>query len=192
MARGSTSSAEKADGAGAADTAPAPAPMASPPIPPTGEGATDEYGVAPETGAGAALLGAAGLAAGAFCGAGVGAEAGVETGVPDALPSGGMALLWLTGAGRLVLPTPLGAGEGAACAAALGAFALRLACRTGGFLSAGGVSASSGTNAGSLKRAPSSATCRGVTRVFQYRRPPPLCSHTSVRLLAPEAVCEGT
>ena len=105
LARGSTSSAENADGAGAADAMPAPAvPLASPPIPPTGDGATVEYGIPPEAGAGAALLGFAGLAAGALGGADAGADAGAgagaetEAGAAGVLPSGGMALPWLTGA----------------------------------------------------------------------------------------------
>lgn len=120
MALGSTSSAEKADGAGAAGKALALALLlASPPMPPTDEGGTDEYGMEPVVGTGTALPGFAGLAAGAL------EEVGDEAGT--ALPIGGMALPWLTGACRLVLPAPLGAGDVAAGCAALGALALRLA-----------------------------------------------------------------
>ena len=88
--------------------------------------------------------------------------------MPAAL-KGGMALPFPAGDLSEVLPTPLGGVEGAAPAASAGAalatFALRV-CRTGAFLAAGGVSASSGTAAGSTNRAPSRAICRGATSVF--------------------------
>ena len=121
LALGSTSSAENAGAAGTSGIAPLPAP----PTLPTDDAAADEYGMGAELGAGTAL----------------GALAGPAAEAPDlacagaALPSGGMALL-LTGAGRDVLPTPLGAGDVAGCGAAFETLTLRFAWRTGGFLSA--------------------------------------------------------
>ena len=112
MALGSTSSAEKAEGADTSGTAPPPAP----PILPTDDAAADEYGMGAELGAGAALADLAGPVAEAPDAACAGA----------ALLSGGMALL-LTGAGRDVLPTPLGAGDVADCGAAFETLTLRFA-----------------------------------------------------------------
>ena len=111
MALGNTSSAEKADGAGTSGIAPPPAP----PILPTDDAAADEYGMGAELGAGAALADLAGPVA----------EAPDWACAEAASFMGGMALL--TGAGRDVLPTPLGAGDVADCGAAFETLTLRFA-----------------------------------------------------------------